>query len=273
MSLPANVIENNVLARFSGQASSAVVNAIKTASVSTGVDFAYLMKQAQVESNFNPEAKAKTSSASGLYQFIESTWMSMVERYGDKYGIDTKAPKKDILALRHDEDIAAGMAAELARENEKFLQSHWGGDIGQTELYLAHFMGAGGASSFLKARDENPLRPAADLFPAAARSNRNVFYDSKTGKPRSLDEVHQFFAKKFDNKALEADIRIAENAQKPVPYGKNSLGGKAGISLFVQKQPSPVSNYQQMLANPIELMLISQLEMPFGDKNKLSGFY
>lgn len=270
MSFHTNVFDNKALTGFSDQASSRVVSAIRTASSSTGVDFSYLMKQAKVESNFDPAAKAKTSSASGLYQFIEGTWMSMIERYGDKYGVDTDASKKELLALRNDETMAANMAAEFAKENERFLESHWGGDIGETELYLAHFMGAGGAASFLNARDENPLRPAADLFPAAAKANRNVFYDKDTGKQRSLDEVYQFFAKKFEGDTPE--VRIAQNTN-PAPYSRNSIGGNAGISLFVQKQPSALSSYQQMLANPIELMLISQLDMPFGDKDKISGFY
>lgn len=192
-----NTIQNNILEVFGQRAPHNVLSAIQKASAKTGVNFAYMVQQAAAESSFNPAAKAKTSSASGLYQFIESTWMSMVDKYGDKYGIDTQGKsKKDILALRNDAEISANMAAEFAGENERYLNDNWGGDVGPTELYFAHFMGAGGATAFLKAKDENALQPAADLFPQAARANRNVFFD-KQGRAKSMDEVYAFFDKKF----------------------------------------------------------------------------
>ena len=50
-----------------------VVDAIRDASKRSGVDFKFMLAKAQTESSFDPSAKARTSSASGLYQFIEST--------------------------------------------------------------------------------------------------------------------------------------------------------------------------------------------------------
>ena len=185
-----NTIDNNVLAAFGNKAPKGVMNAIKQASSKTGVDFAYLVQQAHAESSFDPDAKARTSSATGLYQFIESTWMRMVDKYGDKYGIDTQGKsRRDILELRKDPEIASNLAAEFAGENERFLNAHWGGEVGSTELYLAHFLGASGASAFLNAKDKNPLQSAAVIFPAAAKANQNVFYDRATGRARSFDEV------------------------------------------------------------------------------------
>ena len=143
-----------------------VMEAIAQASQKTGVDFSYLVQQAKAESNLNPSARAKTSSATGLYQFIDGTWLDMVERHGEAYGLKTKGKSKaELLNMRKDPKAASFMAAAFASDNEKFLNNHWGGNVGKTELYFAHFLGAGGASSFLKARDDNPLRPAADLFP------------------------------------------------------------------------------------------------------------
>ncbi len=177
-----------------------VIHAISKASKSSGVDFSYLLNQAATESNFDPDAKAKTSSATGLYQFIDSTWLSMIKRYGDVYGIETQGKSmKEILNMRNDPETSSFMAAAFASENEKFLNNNWGGKVGATELYFAHFMGASGAASFLKARDENPIQNAADLFPRAARANRNVFYNPNTGKSRTLEEVYSFFDKKFNN--------------------------------------------------------------------------
>ena len=51
-----------------------VQSAIARAATRTGVDFDYLLAQAKLESGLDPSAKAGTSSATGLYQFIDSTW-------------------------------------------------------------------------------------------------------------------------------------------------------------------------------------------------------
>lgn len=193
-----NNIQNNALAALTNRAPSGVVNAIKQASTKTGVNFAYLVQQASAESSFDADAKARTSSASGLYQFIERTWLDMVERHGDKHGIDTSGKTRgEILELRNDPKAASLMAAEFASENEKFLDAHYGGEIGATELYFAHFLGAGGASSFLNARQEDPMQKGAILFPSAAKANRNVFYDQSSGRAKSLDEIYAYFDKKF----------------------------------------------------------------------------
>src|SRR3954449_7758326 len=52
----------------------------------TGVDPAYLMALADKESSLLPDNKARTSSAEGLFQFIESTWLEVLRRYGPKHG-------------------------------------------------------------------------------------------------------------------------------------------------------------------------------------------
>lgn len=201
---------NNVIENFSSQASQGVIEAIYNASDKSGVDFSYLMQQAKAESSFDADASASTSSAQGLYQFIDSTWLSMVQKHGREYGIDTDTlSKQDILDLRNDPDIASHMAAELALENKHALDNFWGGEVGSTELYFAHFMGAGGAASFLKAKDDNPLQEAALLFPKAARANENVFYDLSTGRAKSLAEVYHFFDQKFQ---LHIDEPSADNA-------------------------------------------------------------
>jgi hypothetical protein len=216
-------LENNALAALSARAPTAIVNAIKTASAKTGVSFSYLMEKAAAESNFNPTIKAKTSSAAGLFQFIESTWMDMVERHGTKYGIDKTQSKSDLLNLRKDPEIASLMAAEFAEGNKAHLERTIGGEIGNTELYFAHFMGAGGASAFLSQLKQNPLNIAADIFSKEARANKGVFYDSKTGAPKTLQQIYDFFDKKFSD-----DTRVAQApktmAHKPKTRNKGGIG-------------------------------------------------
>lgn len=203
-------LENNALAALSSRAPAGIVNAIKTASAKTGVSFSYLMEKAAAESNFNPTIKAKTSSATGLFQFIESTWMDMVNKHGAKHGINTNQSRQSLLNLRKDPEISSLMAAEFAEGNKAHLEKTIGGDIGNTELYFAHFMGAGGASAFLSQLKKNPNALGANLFPKEANANRGVFYDSKTGTPRSLGKIYEFFDKKFSN-----DKTPATMAHKP----------------------------------------------------------
>ncbi len=173
-----------------------VIKSIQHASAKTGVDFSYLVHQAKAESSFDVNAKAKTSSASGLFQFIESTWLNMTDKYGDKYGLSGLS-KAQILEKRNDPKIASLMAAELAQDNKAILKAKTNVDIGATELYFAHFLGAGGASEFINARAEDGDAKAAYLFPAAAKANKGVFFN-KDGSSRTLNEVYAFFDKKFE---------------------------------------------------------------------------
>jgi hypothetical protein len=217
----ANSVANSIANQSdSSGISPKIVSAIKNAAAKTGVDFSYLMQKAAQESGFNPTAKASTSSATGLFQFTGQTWLQMVKNNGAQYGlgayssqittdasghlsISDPATKKAILDLRNDPTISAEMAGELDKQNAASLQQNVGGTVGSTELYLAHFLGAGGANDFISAMRSNPNGSAAAVLPDAAAANSSVFY-SKTGQPRTLSQIYQHFAAKFDN-ALSAD--------------------------------------------------------------------
>ncbi|MES1203790.1 MAG: transglycosylase SLT domain-containing protein, partial [Pseudomonadota bacterium] len=136
--------------------------AISRASDATGVDFSLLIQTAQRESGLNPNARANTSSATGLFQFIDSTWLDMVRRHGAEHGLGgyaqalqsggvDAATRRQILSLRNDPEIAARMAAELARENASALQARLGRAPSSGELYAAHVMGADGAARLIQA--------------------------------------------------------------------------------------------------------------------------
>ena len=165
--------------------------AVARAAEATGVDFSLLLETAKRESGLNHNARAGTSSAAGLFQFIESTWMDMVDRYGAKYGINanTADPKQrqSILDMRFDPDIAARMAGELTRENASILQSKLGREATSGELYAAHVLGPEGAGRLIGAAATGQDNAAA-LFPKAAAANRNIFYE-RDGAARSAAEV------------------------------------------------------------------------------------
>jgi hypothetical protein len=193
------------------------LSGIKSASKSTGVDFGYLMAQAAQESSFQADARATSSSATGLYQFLDSTWLSMMRTHGAKYGfaemadhiqpdgrggfaVSDASQKQKILDLRKDPKVSAVIGAEFALSNKEQLEADLGHKVGSTELYLAHFLGAGGASRFLKGIERNADQPAADLLPQAAQANRNVFYDRDTGRPRTVGDIYQLFARSIESK-------------------------------------------------------------------------
>ncbi len=153
-----------------------VMSALKTASSKTGADFDYLVKTAQRESNFDPGAKASTSSATGLFQFTSETWMNVLERYGAKHGVNTDGlSREQVLDLRKDAGLSASMAGELAGENGKILAKKLGREATSAELYAAHFMGPSDAARLIEAARENKTGLAADMFPRAALANANVF--------------------------------------------------------------------------------------------------
>ncbi|MEJ0024300.1 MAG: transglycosylase SLT domain-containing protein [Alphaproteobacteria bacterium] len=155
----------------------AAVQAVARAAQSTGVDFGALLETAKRESGLDGNAKAKTSSAAGLFQFIESTWLDMVNKYGAKYGIAPAADaasRKKVLDLRFDPEIAAHMAGELTRENGAALEAKLGRPAQPGELYAAHVLGAENAAKLIAAA---PSAIAAELFPNAASANRGLFYD------------------------------------------------------------------------------------------------
>lgn len=167
--------------------SAPIQGAITDAAKATGVDAGYLLATAAQESSFNPNAGAGTSSAKGLFQFTDSTWKEMVDKYGKQYNIgygDRMDPKKNAI-----------MGALYARDNAQGLAKR-GFATGPTELYAAHMLGQGGASQLLSAMQTNPNTDAVALLPKAAAANQNVFFN-KDGSHKTVAQVYQFMQGKI----------------------------------------------------------------------------
>jgi len=219
-------------------AAARVAPAIARAAVRVGEDFAALFHTARLESAFNPAARAATSSASGLFQFIESTWLSVLARHGARHGL-LPASREEALALRRDPEAASLMAAEFMRENRLRLERALGRAASATDLYLAHFLGPGGALRFLSALAEAPGRAAAELFPAAAAANRPVFFAG--GRPRSLAEVHALFARRLRLDGDAPDPPAAAAAGTSVPQEGGSTTRAAWPALAARLVVSALS--------------------------------
>lgn len=188
--------------------------AIGNAAKRTGVPFDYLMAQARVESSLDPDAQASTSSAAGLFQFTRQTWLATLSQHGANHGLGWAADaiskgsdgqyrvtdpqtREQILGLRFDPDASSTMAAAFADDNAGTLRNRFGEEPEPVDLYLAHFLGAHGASQFLSAWRADPNAPAAPLNPSAAAANRTIFYNPD-GTPRSLDAIRNHFAARLD---------------------------------------------------------------------------
>lgn len=189
----------SIAAAAAGPVRADVQAAIARAAQATGVDFSYLLAQARIESSLNPAARAQTSSAAGLYQFTQGTWLAMLDRHGARHGlgwadaaiaggkVSDPALRSEVMALRFDPAASALMAAELANDNRASLTATLGREPDAAELYVAHFLGAEGAGRFLTALAADPGQSAAALLPAAAAANRGVFFAD--GAPRSVGQV------------------------------------------------------------------------------------
>ncbi len=214
------------------EARSHVHTAIATASARTGVDFNYLLGQAQVESGLHANARAATSSATGLYQFVEQSWLGVVKAHGAEHGMQWAsdsirqgsngryyvadgATRQAILQLRNDPQASSLMAAEHAADNKSALENALGRTATGTDLYMAHFLGLGGARQFLTTMQAAPDRSAAAMFPAAARANRSIFYGAG-GQPRSLSEIYDRMGAKLDRGAKAGGGSGVEQGGFPV---------------------------------------------------------
>lgn len=238
---------------FNGsKASPEVAQAIHKASARTGVDFSYLVAQAGQESSFKPDAKASTSSAKGLYQFIEKTWLNMVRDKGADHGLGEFAGKIDdtvegprvvdpaarrkILDLRNDPSLSAVMAAEYAKANRAQLEASLGRATNSTDLYMAHFLGASGATKFLNAVQKTPDRTGAELLPEAAAANRGAFYD-KAGRALSVKKIYENYAAKFDGAVQSVIVAASPEPAKPAsPLSPSALARSAIFKALAGEQ-------------------------------------
>jgi hypothetical protein len=191
---------------FGAPPTRSINDAIRGAATATGTSFEYLLAAAQAESGLNPQAASPTSSARGLYQFVDQTWLATMKRAGPDLGygqyaaaivqnasghFDVPDPvmRRDIMALRFDPAANAAMAAAYTKDNAAALAGGLGRKATNGELYIAHVLGPAGAVKLTSLAISNPGTPADAVFPAAADANRAIFYD-RLGRPRSVVDVY-----------------------------------------------------------------------------------
>jgi hypothetical protein len=206
-----------------------IVASLKQASAATGVDFDFLVAQASVESGLRGgiHARQRHSSASGLFQFTAQTWFEMMRDHGAQFGygelarqivrqpnghlrVHDRATERQILELRKDVKLAGIMAGELAKQNAVALKRAFHRQASPAELHLAHLLGATGAIRFLRARAADAAQPAADVVPAAARQNPQLFFDRGDHTPHTVAAVYGKI-----KKGIETPLKELAAAQAP----------------------------------------------------------
>ena len=242
---------------------STVTGAIRQAAQITGAGFSYLLATAKIESGLNPAVQARTSSATGLFQFIEQTWLMTMKQSGAELGLGRYADaiektssgrfvvrdpamRAEILNLRKNPSVNAAMAGALTRQNAARLKTKIGRDATEGELYIAHFLGANGAARLINAAATNPQVSAASLFPRAAAANRSIFYDPQGGA-RSATAVYGLLVTKLARAMPDGRPVAVSAASAPAPgTAQGSAQGlfspaRAAPSLSRPLSPKPVA--------------------------------
>ena len=192
-----------------------------------GIDPSLMAGVSAVESGFDPNIRAKGSTASGLFQFIDSTWRAMLKKYGGRFGLSPATSPLDGRAN-------SLMGAAYIRENAQVVQSIKGSAT-PTDVYMAHFLGSGGVKTFLTALKNNPNASAAAVMPKAAGPNRGIFFHSN-GAPRSVAQVYNLMNEKLSTRAGQFGVNLGNLGASATPQ---QFAQQAGATLAPKKGHDP----------------------------------
>ena len=164
------------------------------AAQATNTDPASMLALADQGASLLPNRKAQTSSAQGVFRFIESTWLEVLRRFGPKHGYAAEAAaiyivqgqpvvsdnkqREAILNLRRDPYLSALMTGEMINTHRQILAGKVARDPSFAELYMAHFLGVQGANRFVELLRDRPGTSAQGVR-AAAKADRSLFVASR----------------------------------------------------------------------------------------------
>jgi len=219
----------------SGTGYQALRGTLDAAAKMVGIDPTVLSTFAGIESSFKPDARAGTSSAAGLGQFLTATWREMMAKYAKKYGINPNTPPTDPRA-------AALMLGEYIKQNASYLKSVLGRDPTDTELYMAHFLGPGGAKELIQMPDQ---AIAAAQMPKPAHANQSIFY-TRSGmgatKSQVVANLNRRVARFRDLVKQQGPASAAEMAANTTQPGSTTPSGIAPPNVSAGTQATRVAS-------------------------------
>ncbi len=186
-----------------------VAGAFRVAAEATGTSFDRLARTAARESDVRADLASTTSSAKGLFQFVDQTWLELIKKEGPSVGLERLADqiasdgkggwtvadpkeKAKILALKTDPLVASVMAGRFTEANTRSLGDALGRPPSEAEVTAAHVLGATGAVRLVRLAESDPNSTASVSFPKAAAANSGLFY-GRDGRPRTVAELLQGF--------------------------------------------------------------------------------
>jgi hypothetical protein len=232
-----------------------VTGAIRKASQATGAGFDYLLATAKVESDLDPNLTMGSSSATGLFQFIDQTWLGTLKQAGPAFGygnyadaitltssgrylVEDPALRNEIMQLRKDPAANAMMGGAFTQQNAAVMASRLGRMPTEGELYIGHFFGPYAGAKAIALAQSYPNANAAEIFPAAAQANRSIFYDSR-GYARSVASVCAELTRRYQ--AARSDTSALAATVPPVPPAPIPSVASTGLPLsLAPPAPAPV---------------------------------
>ncbi len=224
-----------------------LIDTLQRAARETNTDFELLVAKAMLESDLGRQMKSPVSTARGVFQYVEMTWLSLMDRYGAKIGyphyaeaIDIHAEsgqpfikkssavtRSEILDLRFNPYAAALIKGYQIQDESPLMKTFKDSQkLSATDHYIAHMMGLSLAEEFYKLKNEESgvilAHSSNPLFREAVALNRPFFYDTQ-GRAMTAPEAYQNFK-----------TRIAKTYERlrkiEAQYGKSPVADACGIS-------------------------------------------
>ncbi|MGJ0396277.1 MAG: hypothetical protein ACR65U_08640 [Methylocystis sp.] len=161
------------------------------------------------ESQGIADARNKFSSAAGLGQFINATWMALIRKH--RPDLAGAMSDKEILDLRKDPELSREMTARYVEQNSSILLKK-GLPVTPGSLYLAHFAGPGGAAAILSAPEEvDAATVIASVDGQPARTREKIISGNPFLKGFTVKDLKNWAHLKMQGISLELPAPAQEN--------------------------------------------------------------
>lgn len=173
-----------------------------------------------IESAGKVEAKAATSSALGLGQFLDATWLGEVKTH--RPDVMAHNSRAAVLKMRTNAAFAIEILARFTEDNQRIVGMNCtGGD-----LYLAHFLGAGAAQHVFRAAPSAPVEPL--VGPDAVRANESILRGKTCGQVRAWAAkrmaqssghawVAKYYGKPPEPEVIAEEVAVEETPIEQIP--------------------------------------------------------